>query len=478
MNTRLIYLICLMLVLSLVGQVQAQDHDSTWTDATEDHLWSTPDNWSEFPTLGAWCKVRNGLPGPTIASGVDAVSRRVHVGYAEGGGLTVDGGTLVVGTDDLLLGKQGGAGILDMISGSIDVARDFEVAGGAPGIVNMSGGTIIVGDDFMIPESGGSTAEVNLNGGTIILNDSFDGGSQLRMSDGGSLNITAGTLIVDGNALSDVQGYIDNGWITAYDVNDGSVHGTVLLDYDATNVGQTTVKAVHKLNPIPADGGTALPGTIMLEWTVDAGTPVDAWYGSSSDWTTWEKVVDKQAVTSVSVTVDPKQRYYWSVDTYAPGAEDPNYGPIFSFLSDNVPPSVDAGEDVTTWIDNGSVEVALSGIVDDTDPTTTLWTVVTEPNEGTAVIADASQLDTIVTCTELGTYVLQLEASDGEYSSADTMTINVYADSCLAAQSLPGFEFLRSDINQDCIVDDLDLAILNEDWLQCNDLACPDPNAP
>ena len=250
MYTRLIYLISLVLVVSLVGPVQAQD--ATWNDSTEDHLWSTPDNWSEFPTLDHWAKVRNGLPGPTIDF-EGAVARRVHVGYGEGGALTVDGGTLVVGTDDLLLGKNGGSGILNMFSGSIDVARDFEVAGGNPGTVNMIGGTITVGDDFEIPESEGnadSPADVHLNGGTISI------GGDLHMFEHGLLDISAGTLIIDGNAVSDVQGYIDNGWITPYDAN-----GTLVLDFDDTNAGQTTVKAIHTLNPIPADGSNILPGT-------------------------------------------------------------------------------------------------------------------------------------------------------------------------------------------------------------------------
>ena len=83
--------------------------------------------------------------------------------------MTVDGGTLVIVGDDLLLGKNDGSGTLDMISGSIDVARDFEVGGGNPGFVYMRGGTIAVGDDLMIPEIGGTQAEVYLNGGTISL---------------------------------------------------------------------------------------------------------------------------------------------------------------------------------------------------------------------------------------------------------------------------------------------------------------------
>jgi hypothetical protein len=45
-----------------------------------------------------------------------------------------------------------------------------------------------------------------------------------------------------------------------------------------------------------------------------------------------------------------------------------------------------------------------------------------------AVIADPSALQTTVTVSAEGVYVLQLEADDGEYSSSDTMTINVHPD--------------------------------------------------
>lgn len=469
MPKKLIYLAAIVSILSLAGQVQAQD--ATWTDATEDHLWSTSDNWSEFPTEAHWVKVRNGLPGPTIDF-EGAVARRVHVGYAEGGVLTVDGGTLLVAPDDLLLGKNDGSGILKMISGSIDIARDFEVAGGNPGIVHMTGGTITVTDDFEIPESEGnadSPAVVNLNGGTIRI------GGDLHMFEHGLLDITAGTLILDGNAVSAVQGFIDNGWITPYDAN-----GTLVLDFDP-NEDETTVRAIHKLNPIPADGGLATPGTVVLEWTVDADTSVDVLFGTSPDWTTWEKLVDRQAVTSVSVTVDAKQRYFWAVDTYAPGAEDPNYGPTFSFLADNAAPEVDTGEDAMTWLDNDSVEVALRGTVIDSDATTTTWSLVSEPddpNSPKAVIADPAALETTVTLSAVGEYILQLAADDGEYVGTDVITIVVYSDSCEAAKSLPDFELIPGDINEDCIVDELDQVIMMENWLKCNALDCPDPEAP
>jgi len=89
------------------------------------------------------------------------------------------------------------------------------------------------------------------------------------------------------------------------------------------------------------------------------------------------------------------------------------------------------------------------------------------------VIADPSAEDTTVTLSALGEYVLQLEASDGEYTRTDTVTINVYNDGCEAAQSLPDYEPSPGDLNGDCIVDELDLAILEEDWLVDTSLTEP-----
>jgi hypothetical protein len=463
-----------VLLLSLVGYVQAQD--ATWTDATGNHLWSTPGNWSEFPTPAHWAKIRNGPPGATITN-EGAVASRVHVGYEEGSALTVDGGTLVVSGDDLLLGKNGGSGTLNMVSGTINVARDFEVGGGNPGVVNMTGGTIIVGDDFMIPELTPSTAEVNLDGGTIIIN-----GDLTMRADGdamnGKLNIAAGTLILDGNVVSAVQGYIDNGWITAYGGN-----GTVQLDYNVTNQGQTTLKGVHKLVPNPVNGGKIPSGQVELRWTpLDPCTPgevvpVDVYFTDNlqaleqfSD-PAAIRIVNKQSVISVLVQTQPKKQYYWAVDCYVGSPNDPVFGPVFSFIADNLAPQVDVGADIVTWLQDGVRTGNLDATVTDEDAYTVKWTVVSTPDGAPAPVIQAPTAeDTTVTLSATGRYVLQLDASDGEYTGSDTVTIDVYNDSCEAAQSVPGYQPLVGDLNGDCRVDDADLALLQENWLKDNSL--------
>jgi hypothetical protein len=89
------------------------------------------------------------------------------------------------------------------------------------------------------------------------------------------------------------------------------------------------------------------------------------------------------------------------------------------------------------------------------------------------VIVDPIAEDTSITLSAVGEYVLQLEAFDGEYTGSDTITVNVYNDGCEAAQSLPDYIPLPGDLNGDCKVDDLDLAILQEDWLEDNSLIEP-----
>jgi hypothetical protein len=236
LSRRLICLICMGLIVALAGSVQAADFVDTG-----DHLWSTAGNWSTgtVPTAADWAKISNasgsGHQSVVIDSGFNAVSLKTHVGYSGGGTLTVNGGTLTTTGDDLLLGKNGGSGTLNLISGTINVGKDLEVGGGDPGVLNMTNGTINVVRDFDIPETAGSAAEVHLDGGVITVNGA------LTMGATGSMDISGGTLIVDGDVTNTINGYITSGWITAYD-------GTGTLTVNTTaSPGKTTVTAFFTL---------------------------------------------------------------------------------------------------------------------------------------------------------------------------------------------------------------------------------------
>lgn len=169
--------------------------------------------------------------------------------------------------------------------------------------------------------------------------------------------------------------------------------------------------------------------------------------------------------------------YYWAVDSYVGSPSDPVFGPISSFVLDNPPPVVDAGVDLLTWLGEDGTRIKnLDATVTYDEAYTVQWTLVSEPNDPNspdAAIADPSTEDTSINLSALGEYVLQLEASDGEKTGSDTVTINVYTDGCEAAKSLPDYVLFPGDLNGDYQVDDLHLAILEEDWLMDNSLTEP-----
>jgi hypothetical protein len=438
MSKKMVYLVSIVVALSLVGDAQA---DINWIDSTGDHLWSTPGNWDTgtLPVTGnvSAGKVRiQVVPGPIVAK-EGAECFNIRVGNNATGDMTVDGGTLAVDGWIALGRNAGGEATLNMISGTI-TANDLNIAEvGSLATLNMTGGNITLRGTLRVGRSGPGHA--NLAGGIITTND-FNMG--LDTGGVGTMNITAGTLIINGDRLSLVQGYIDKGWITAYSGN-----GTLPLDYDVTE-DKTTLKAVHMLDPNPVDGGLALPGEVELSWTLPdpcvPGQPVlvDVYFTdnlqSIEQFTDPAaiQVVSKQNVTSVVVQTQLKTRYYWAVDTYIGDPSDPLMGPIFSFLADNAPPSVNAGPDISTILQDGTRTGPLNGIVTDDgaiQPYTVMWSVLEQPSDADptlpgAVIADPTAEQTMVTVSAEGTYVLQLEAYDGEYTGSDTMTINVHPD--------------------------------------------------
>jgi hypothetical protein len=343
-------------------------------------------------------------------------------------------------------------------------------------IIDYTGVVNILHQPFQIGQGSGGDGIVEIRGGELKLNDNgltFRAGA----NSSASMDFSGGvmTQVYTAARLAYINDHIADGTITAY--------GKVTASYGTGTVQVETiddtivVKGLHPFNPVPEDGGDVVPGSTTLEWTVDAGTLVDVWFGAKADLSDFAKIVDKKAVTSTTVTTVAKQRYFWAVDTYLAGETDPELGIVFDFTADNQPPVVNAGADLLTWVgDDGTRIKALDGTIIDSDAYTVQWTVFSEPddpNSPDAVIADPSAEDTSITLSAVGEYVLQLEAFDGEYTGTATITINVYNDGCEAAQSLPDYIPLPGDLNGDCKVDDLDLDIIEENWLEDSSLTDP-----
>ncbi|MBN1845370.1 MAG: hypothetical protein JW810_06770 [Sedimentisphaerales bacterium] len=145
----------------------------------------------------------------------------------------------------------------------------------------------------------------------------------------------------------------------------------------------------------------------------------------------------------------------------------------------NKAPFVDAGPDRYLWLGNASdpatASVALDGTIRDDRLSLELLSVGWEHLSGPApqaILVDDTE-DLLLVLAETGSYRFRLAANDTFNSRSAAVTVVVTADPCLAAQAMPGFAFLGGDLNEDCVVDLRDLALLAADWFACNSLECP-----
>ena len=492
MRTRIVLCVCITLLLMA-------------SVASANTVWNPAANGIYPPAVGNWGDAANWTNGVPVEAGdgtldndpkavfnvLDAAECQVtdaqvcnQFVMADGGDAAqnnvlriMNGGTLTTGNNWSAIGRDYAAHMIVEAGGTISFGDHAWIGqkNGGLGILDINGGTVNVAGMFGLGWSGG-TGFVNVNNGLLALSNIHgDGVSSIK---GDSvLDIKLGSVTLPGDFVGVIGAYAAAGKILTFG-------GIGTLDVVFAD-GVTTVTAVHPLKPFPTNDSLVSPGDVELSWTLPdpcvpgEPVPVDVYF--TDDLTALQqftdpaaiRVVNNENVTSVVVQTQSKTRYYWAVDTYIGDPNDPIFGPIFQLFADNAPPKVDAGANVVTWLQDGPRTGNLDATVTDDEAYTVQWTVVSEPddpNSAVAVIADASAEDTVVTLSASGEYVLKLEANDGEYTGSDTVTINVYDDSCEAAKSLPDFELLPGDINEDCIVDVLDIVILVEHWLQCNAL--------
>ncbi|MFC1764357.1 hypothetical protein ACFL6U_20070 [Planctomycetota bacterium] len=442
MYQRMPLLLSVVVIWMFVGSVHAED--VTWTGAGGDLVWTNPANWDSqsVPGIGQQAII-NADPGPVITT--DVVCGRMKVGAGSGiGELTIDGGNLTMVKsseyDGQLVVVTGdtATGTLNIKNGSVTIPANMSASWRGVGTINLDGGVLKLDGNIKLVNKASSDSTINLYAGKFIAEDidfsTVNGSKQLT-------NVMGGSLVLNGNDLENLQQAIADGLLVAYNDNGG----TVIRDYDEVT-DTTTVRGQHVLAPVPNDGALVLPSeTAQLSWTLpDPCTPgqpvqVDVYITDDLDALLdfsdpdSIRVVDQQNVSSVSVPVEVKKPYYWVVDTYIGSSNDPVFGPIFRFSVDHAAPEVDAGEDIITFLQEGTVTGPLMGKVTDDghiQPYTVQWTVVSEPNsvDTPAVIADSTSETTEITLNAAGTYVLELMADDGEYTGSDTMTITAYGD--------------------------------------------------
>jgi len=373
MYKKLERLILVVLVFGFAGNVSAADIN--WDGGGTDSLWSTAANWAgdTVPTTGDDAIIEMD-PGAIIDASVLAEADNVKIADAAGsvgrvimtggslavhqtgsggpglwiggvgtgyfdvsggtitaehvylprnapgqGYMTMSGGTITIG-QTLTLGLHNGEyGELNMSGGTINVGTMFRCPDNGQAVLNMRGGTINVSETFFIirrgTSSGTTSGHVQLDGGTIAADDfEMDADSTGRPA---TMDITGGTLVINGDKVDKIKGYVAKGWITAF----GS-------GGDGVNVGlagsTTVVSAGLSWNPSPKDGAEDVPVDVVLSWTPGFhAVKHDVYFGTSfDDVNNATPTSDPARVYKGSQTANTYQTsrlemsrsYYWRID--------------------------------------------------------------------------------------------------------------------------------------------------------------------
>ena len=455
-------ILCFALFFSLAGSVYAVP---VWDNSSGDGLWGNALNWDTnvLPAAGE-IPLLDTMPGATIQSaghsvnsitlknsqldiieGADiSVSDRINIGHGSGnvGTCNLTGGRFGIRGDHyLMVGQSGGSGTFNMTGGTM-TARFFWIArhtGGASvanfsggetpnvsyilvgdagdGTLNMNGGTLdgvgLAGSYFVIAQDAGSVGHVNLNAGVIETMD-------FQMGLGtASMDVEGGVLIIDGDEVTEIQGYIDSDLITAYDGR-----GVFNLDYNVTNDGKTTLSAEipwegKAIYPVPADGDIC---DNFLSWTGHPDANSYNVFISDSNSLVFSRgesvminVVDNEVndIAAAGFDLVSYRQYYWAVDCVKAG-EDDLVGDIWKFIAGdpfNPRPTMNAdvffGYDRLEWtLPQGDGNVTCD-VVFGTDP---------DMANNVRIVSDQPVESIPVTLTAGATHYWQLAVYDSNVS--------------------------------------------------------------
>jgi hypothetical protein len=364
MCKRLIALICVVLMLGFVNVCEAAD--ILWTGGGPDNLWNNPANWEGNKAPGAtdWAHIES--PGATAPNGpviqdgmhieIDGMSNELPGEPT----LTITGGEFILTGWGIWWGDAGdcvatcymSGGTMSLIGGP--GIHEFGW-GGASGKWIMTGGTVNAGG-VVLSTGPGNTGELYLHGGTYNIGisraeraDRFGGG--LVLNDGGLIDITEGTLVLEvlageeGRYMQYLEDLMAAGQITAY----GGA-GVFEMDFDGRNPGKVTLTAVEAgkaYGPDPANGSVYEDTWATVSWSpADNAVSHDVYLGEDYDEVnngTGDTFRGNQGETFYIVGfigypypdgLVPGTTYYWRIDEVeADGTV--NRGDVWSFT---VPP--------------------------------------------------------------------------------------------------------------------------------------------
>lgn len=339
-----------------------------------------------------------------------------------------------------------------------------------------------------------NTARINVNSGILSLHNFNDtrsiGGSNPASDAGSGIDIRYGKIVFDGIHSQKLTDELADGRITGF----GLVGNVVVEEID----GNTTITGIDPMEASPTyDEEDVYYEDVTLSWKNqdpnNAGAPlVNVWFGQLDEgetepnktsplynlivenepWSEYMSVLVGELDEASGIYFLEVGTYYWQVELVNLPVPD-RISTLYSFTTtDDLPPEVDAGLNVVTWIGK---ETQLNAIIDDGDNTPNIsW----EANPPDGVLFSSTTISNPkVTIDNANTAItLTVTADDGVNDPvSDTLTIAVYDDACDAARNGVGEAAnYPSDFNADCITNFMDLAAeIASKWL--DDYALTEP---
>ena len=307
--------------------------------------WTEANNWggytpAQVPGAGDWVDIRHDAwvaNFPVITTGQTAVSGEIRMnpgyGAARTVSITVNGGTLNANRQ-LYIGDLGGDADFILNSGTVNVGltmNPWTFIGGGSGIgrLYINGGTFNAGFLFSPnPAGSGAIGIVHLDGGTMYI-------TGLTLATGGTIDITKGTLVITGDAVDKVKGYITSPPhnITSY----GSSNlGGFTITYDEQNTRVISIDPKLAGNPSPSDQNAVFCRSATLTWSapLSVSNPTyNVYFGTDSN----NLVLESEGQTARSYTpdLDFATRYYWRIDVNDPNGGNPviHTGSLWTFTT-------------------------------------------------------------------------------------------------------------------------------------------------
>jgi|GEM_PF-6764070 len=267
-----------------------------------------------------------------------------------------------------------------------------------------------------------------------------------------------------------------------------------------------TAKAVQGLATLltPLDQAATAPGATDLKW-INA----DAFYDGTS-MTRQVRFGTYDVNETTGLPVDPNgdtlpviatltndepnyvvtcvygENYMWRVDSVDPGnGSDANYPKTIPSRANivicrNQAPVVTIPSAATTPIGLRDGSVAWTTTATATDDGLPIggpalayeWTQISGP---AVTINNASTPSPSITFTAANTYTLRCSVSDSDLVGTADVSVTVYVNVCEASKARSGYTAAVGDINADCWVSFVDVALMASNWCVCNSLDPADP---